>query len=92
MIWLLVLVLAIVLVFIVLLFEFRNFAAPIAILASALLSTSGVFLALLVTRTTFNISSFMGLIMVIGIVAKNGILLLDADQKFAQQGFGAKKP
>ncbi len=81
-----VLVLAIVLVFTVLLFEFRNFAAPLAILASALLSTSGVFLALLVTRTTFNISSFMGLIMVIGIVAKNGILLLDADQKFRAEG------
>ena len=65
----------------------RIFAAPLAILASALLSTSGVFLALLVTDTTFNIASFMGLIMVIGIVAKNGILLLDADQKFhAEQG------
>ena len=81
-----VLVLAIVLVFIVLLFEFRTFAAPLAILASALLSTSGVFLALLITGTTFNISSFMGLIMVIGIVAKNGILLLDADQRFRAQG------
>jgi len=81
-----VLVLAIVLVFIVLLFEFGSFAAPLAILASALLSTSGVFLALLMTRTTFNISSFMGLIMVIGIVAKNGILLLDADQRFRSEG------
>ena len=76
-----VLVLAVLLLFIVLLFEFGSFAAPIAILASALLSTSGVFIALLITRTTFNISSFMGMIMVIGIVAKNGILLLDADQK-----------
>jgi len=81
-----VLVLAIVLVFTVLLFEFRTFAAPTAIIASALLSTSGVFLALLVTGTTFNISSFMGLIMVIGIVAKNGILLLDADQRFRAEG------
>jgi CzcA family heavy metal efflux pump len=81
-----VLALAVVLVFTVLLFEFRTFAAPAAILASALLSTSGVFLALLVTRTTFNISSFMGLIMVIGIVAKNGILLLDADQRFRAEG------
>ncbi len=84
---LLVLALAVVLVFTVLLFEFRAFAAPIAILASALLSTSGVFLALLITGTTFNISSFMGLIMVIGIVAKNGILLLDADQRFQAEGF-----
>jgi multidrug efflux pump subunit AcrB len=81
-----VFVLAILLVFIVLLFEFGSFAAPLAILASALLSTSGVFIALLVTRTTFNISSFMGMIMVVGIVAKNGILLLDADQKFRGLG------
>ena len=83
---LVVLGLAVVLVFTVLLFEFRNFAAPTAILASALLSTSGVFFALLITRTSFNISSFMGLIMVIGIVAKNGILLLDADQRFRAEG------
>jgi len=81
-----VLILAVLLLFIVLLFEFGSFAAPVAILSSALLSTSGVFIALLVTRTTFNISSFMGMIMVIGIVAKNGILLLDADQKM--RGYG----
>ncbi|MFI5090647.1 MAG: efflux RND transporter permease subunit [Terriglobales bacterium] len=86
-----VLVLAVVFVFIVLLFEFRSFAAPIAILSSALLSTSGVFFALLITRTTFNISSFMGLIMVVGIVAKNGILLLDADQKFRALGFAPEE-
>ena len=86
----LVLILAIVLVFIVLLFEFRSFAAPLAILASALLSTAGVFLALIITRTTFNVASFMGMIMVIGIVAKNGILLLDADQKFRGLGFSAE--
>jgi CzcA family heavy metal efflux pump len=85
-----VLALAVVLVFTVLLFEFGNFASPIAILASALLSTSGVFLALLITKTTFNISSFMGLIMVIGIVAKNGILLLDADHRFRAEGFSAR--
>jgi CzcA family heavy metal efflux pump len=82
-----VLVLAVVLVFAVLLFEFRSFSAPIAILSSALLSISGVFLALLVTATTINLASIMGMIMVIGIVAKNGILLLDANQKFAHAGF-----
>ena len=88
---LIVLALAVVLVFTVLLFEFGGFAAPIAVIASALLSTSGVFLALLVTRTTFNLSSFMGLIMVIGIVAKNGILLLDADQRFRAEGLSAEE-
>jgi CzcA family heavy metal efflux pump len=86
-----VLVLAVLLVFVVLLIEFRTFAAPIAILASALLSTSGVFLALLITRTTFNLSSFMGLIMVVGIVAKNGILLLDADQRNRASGMNARQ-
>jgi CzcA family heavy metal efflux pump len=86
-----VLLFAVVLVFIVLLFEFGDFAAPVAILSSALLSTSGVFVALLLTGKTFNISSFMGLIMVIGIVAKNGILLLDADKKYRKQGMSAEE-
>ncbi|HKB09856.1 MAG TPA: efflux RND transporter permease subunit [Vicinamibacterales bacterium] len=86
-----VLVLAVVLIFLVLLFEFRSFTPPLAILSSALLSTSGVFVALLLTRTSFNVSSFMGLIMVIGIVAKNGILLLDANDKFRDVGFSPEE-
>jgi CzcA family heavy metal efflux pump len=81
-----VLLLALALVFGVLLAEFRNFEAPLAILTSSVLSISGVILALLVTGTTFNVASFMGLIMVIGIVAKNGILLLDADERFRAEG------
>jgi len=85
-----VLVLAVVLIFLVLLFEFRSFTAPVAILSSAVLSTSGVFFALLITRTEFNVSSFMGLIMVVGIVAKNGILLLDANQKYLAAGIAAE--
>ncbi len=84
---LMVLLLALLLLFAVLLFEFRTFAAPIAILASALLSTFGGFVALLITRTDFNVSSFMGMIMVIGIVAKNGILLIDAEQRFNALGY-----
>jgi CzcA family heavy metal efflux pump len=88
---LMVFLLALVLLFAVLLFEFRTFSAPTAILASALLSTFGGFLALLVTRTTFNVASFMGMIMVIGIVAKNGILLLDAEQRFRELGFEAEE-
>jgi multidrug efflux pump subunit AcrB len=87
---LMVLVLALLLLFIVLLFEFRTFSGPTAILASALLSTFGGLLALLVTRTTFNVASFMGMIMVIGIVAKNGILLLDAEHRFRELKFSAE--
>lgn len=85
-----VLLLALVLVFGVLLTEFRNFAAPIAILSSSVLSIAGVVGALLITHTTFNVSSFMGLIMVIGIVAKNGILLLDADERYRADGADAR--
>ena len=86
-----VLILALALVFGVLLIEFRNFSAPVAILTSSVLSISGVVLALLVTRTSFNVASFMGLIMVIGIVAKNGILLLDADEKLRARGLDARE-
>ncbi len=85
-----VLVMALVLVFGVLLTEFRNFAAPTAILTSSVLSIAGVVGALFLTRITFNVSSFMGLIMVIGIVAKNGILLLDADERYRAEGADAR--
>ncbi len=85
-----VLLMSLVLVFGVLLSEFRNFAAPTAILTSSVLSIAGVFGALLLTGTAFNVSSFMGLIMVIGIVAKNGILLLDADERYRSEGADAR--
>ena len=81
-----VLLLSLALVFAVLLAEFRDFSAPTAILTSSVLSVTGVIVALLVTGITFNVASFMGVIMVIGIVAKNGILLIDADQRFRAQG------
>jgi multidrug efflux pump subunit AcrB len=67
-----------VLVFLVLLVEFRSFAHPIAIVTGAVLALAGVLLALFITRTTLNVVSLMGMIMVVGIVAKNGILMLDA--------------
>jgi CzcA family heavy metal efflux pump len=88
---LVVLFLALLLLFAVLLFEFRTFSAPTAILASALLSSFGGFLALLITSTSFNVASRMGMIMVIGIVAKNGILLLDAEHRFRNLGYSAEE-
>jgi multidrug efflux pump subunit AcrB len=75
---LLALVLAIALVFVVLLIEFHSFAHPVAIVAGAVLALSGVLAGLFITRTTLNVVSLMGMIMVVGIVAKNGILMLDA--------------
>lgn len=74
----LALFLAIVLVFITLLIEFRSFAHPVSIVTGAVLALGGVLLGLFITGTTLNIVSLMGMIMVVGIVAKNGILMLDA--------------
>ncbi len=70
--------LAVALVFVTLLIEFRSFSHPVAILTGAVLALSGVLAALFITKTTLNVVSLMGMIMVIGIVAKNGILMLDA--------------
>ena len=72
------LVLAVLLVFITLLIEFRSYAHPIAIVTGAVLALSGVLLALFITGSTLNVVSLMGMIMIVGIVAKNGILMLDA--------------
>jgi CzcA family heavy metal efflux pump len=72
------LVLAVMLVFITLLIELRYFAHPIAIVTGAILALSGVLLALFITGSTLNVVSLMGMIMIVGIVAKNGILMLDA--------------
>ena len=79
--------LAVVLVFLVLLIEFRSFAHPFAIVAGAVLALSGVLAALLITHSTLNVVSLMGMIMVVGIVAKNGILMLDAvEENFKKTG------
>ena len=70
--------LAVVLVFITLLIEFRSYGHPIAIVTGAVLALSGVIVALFITGSTLNVVSLMGMIMIVGIVAKNGILMLDA--------------
>jgi CzcA family heavy metal efflux pump len=82
---------SILLIFTILVFEFRSFSHPIAILAATILCGSGAMLALYMTKTTLNISSFMGAIMVIGIVQKNGILMLDAEKHFTQMGYDLRE-
>ena len=72
-----VLVMAILLVFTVLLIEFRSFNEPIAIVFGAILAMFGTVAALWITGTTLNVVSFLGAIIGVGIVAKNGILMLD---------------
>ena len=86
-----VLLMSILLIFIILVFEFRSFSHPIAILVATLLCSFGALLALFVTRSTLNIASFMGIIMVVGIVHKNGILMLDSEKYFTARGYPLRK-
>jgi CzcA family heavy metal efflux pump len=80
------LILAVALVFLVLLIEFRSFAHPVAIVTGAVLALTGTLAALLVTRTTLNVVSLMGMIMIVGIVSKNGILMLDTVEDHLESG------
>jgi len=68
---------AVLLMYLILVIQFGSFLDPLAILVSLPLSLIGVVLALLLTRDTLNIMSLIGVILLMGIVAKNAILLID---------------
>ena len=82
----LVLALAIFLVFTVLLMEFGSFYEPLAIVFGAVLAMFGTVLGLWITGTSLNVVSFLGAIIGVGIVAKNGILMLDFVEHLRAQG------
>ncbi|MGA9575846.1 MAG: efflux RND transporter permease subunit [Lysobacterales bacterium] len=82
----LVLMMAVFFVFTVLLIEFRSFYEPVAIVFGAILSLFGTVLALWITGTSLNVVSFLGAIIGMGIVAKNGILMLDYVEHVRAQG------
>ncbi len=73
-------------VFLVLMWEFARFTPAMAVLLGAIPSLAGSLVALRLTGITLNISSFMGLIMVVGIAAKNGVLLLDRAEREVASG------
>ncbi len=83
---LLVLLLAVFLVFTVLVIEFHSFYEPVAIVFGAVLALFGTVAALWRTGTTLNIVSFLGAIIGVGIVAKNGILMLDFVEHLRAEG------
>jgi CzcA family heavy metal efflux pump len=84
----LVLVAGTIMMFLILVWEFARLAPAIACLVAAMSCLAGSFISLAVTGMTLNISSFMGIIMVAGITAKNGILLLDHAER--EVGAGAQ--
>ena len=73
---------AVIFIYIVLASQFGSFLQPLAIMASLPLALIGVMLALLATRSTINLFSMIGLVMLMGLVTKNAILLVD----FANHG------
>ena len=81
-----VMALALAAVFTVLVIQFRSFRPAIVVLAVAPLSLVGVFAMLKLTGTPLNVSSFMGLILMIGLVVKNGIILFEYVQKLREEG------
>ncbi|MFM8590147.1 MAG: efflux RND transporter permease subunit, partial [Limnohabitans sp.] len=83
------LVSGIALMYLILVMQFGSFTAPLAVMLSLPLSLIGVVLALLATGGTLNLMSFIGVIMLMGLVAKNAILLLDATRR--QQALGVER-
>ncbi len=83
----LVIAIALLLVFFAMLATFKSFRQPLVILATVPLAPIGVALALVLTRTPFNVASFMGLLLLVGLVVKNGILLIDAANRRRREGF-----
>ena len=86
-----VLSLALAAVLTVLVAQFRSFRESFCILSAAPLSLVGVFAMLLITRTPLNVSSFMGVILMIGLVVKNGIILFDYVQKLRAGGMSLEE-
>jgi multidrug efflux pump subunit AcrB len=76
---------ALLLVFGVIVAQFRRFSSALIILSAAPLSLVGAFGLLILTGTPLNVSSFMGLILLIGLIVKNGIILLDYADKLREQ-------
>jgi HAE1 family hydrophobic/amphiphilic exporter-1 len=80
------LVMGVGLMYLILVVQFHSFTAPVSVMLSLPLSLIGVVLALLATHATLNLMSFIGVIMLMGLVAKNAILLLEAARKREHAG------
>jgi multidrug efflux pump subunit AcrB len=80
------LALSVIFIYIVLASQFGSFLQPLAIMASLPLALIGVMLALLVTGSTLNLFSMIGLLMLMGLVTKNAILLVDFANQARRRG------
>jgi len=80
------LIMGIAVMYLVLVMQFGSFSAPLPVMLSLPLSLIGVVIALFLTKGTLNLMSFIGVIMLMGLVAKNAILLLDCARKEEERG------
>ncbi|MBK8908562.1 MAG: efflux RND transporter permease subunit [Rhodospirillales bacterium] len=83
-----VFVLGLVVVFLVLAAQFESYVHPFIIMLSVPLAMAGALLALLVTGGTINLFSQIGLVMLVGLAAKNGILIVEFANQLRDQGVG----
>ena len=83
--------LAIILVYMVMASQFRSLLDPFIIMFSVPLGMIGVIWALFLTRTTLNVTSFMGIIMMVGIVVSNGVLLVEYMNELRRHGLGLRE-
>jgi multidrug efflux pump subunit AcrB len=79
------------LVYMVLASQFKSLIDPLVIMFSVPLGVDGVFLALFLTGTTLSVNSFMGIIMMVGIVVSNGVLLVDFANVLRDRGNAAAR-
>jgi len=82
------LLLSIVLLYLILVAQFRSFVDPVLILLAVPTGITGVLVTLFLTGTTLNVQSLMGIIMMVGIVVSNSILIVEFAHRLEVQGMG----
>jgi multidrug efflux pump subunit AcrB len=84
------LVLAVVLLYLILVAQFRSFLDPLLILLAVPMGLAGVILTLYATGTTLNVQSLMGIVMMVGIVVSNSILIVDFARRLREEGMSVE--
>jgi multidrug efflux pump subunit AcrB len=85
------LILAVVLLYLILVAQFRSFIDPFIILVAAPTGLAGVLLTLYLTGTTLNVMSLMGVVMMVGIVTSNSILMVEFTQRLRERGMAVRE-
>ena len=88
---LLAMALAVIFMYMILASLYNSFVQPLILMLALPLAIIGAFIALLITRTNLDLYAFIGLLMVLGLVAKNGIILLDFINKMREKGMSIRQ-